>query len=150
VTFWAVTTILVLLQNNVSKTRLHLSPETIAYSAASKQRFGDYTPSPSWDNSLLSCFKTTFRRLSPSWDNSLLSWIQSSEPIVISGHQYRVRVRVTLRLIVSQSVSQYSWCRAHFVDVWPDIASFSRVWIWNLLSCLCGAPSLARGRVCPL
>jgi hypothetical protein len=48
-----------------------------------------------------------------------------------------------------QSVSQ-SWCRAHFVDVWPDIASFSGLWIWNLLSCLCGAPSLTRGRVCPL
>jgi predicted ABC-class ATPase len=50
---------------------------------------------------------------------------------------------------VSQSVSM-SWCRAHFVDVWPDIASFSRVWVWNLLSCLCEAPSPTRGRVCPL
>jgi hypothetical protein len=47
-----------------------------------------------------------------------------------------------------QSVSQ-SWYRAHFMDVWPDIASFSRVWFWNLLSCLCGAPYLTRGRVCP-
>jgi hypothetical protein len=44
-------------------------------------------------------------------------------------------VRVTLRLTVSQQVSM-SWCRAHFVDIWPDIASFSRVWVWNLLSCL--------------
>jgi hypothetical protein len=43
-----------------------------------------------------------------------------------------------------------SWFRAHFVDVWPDIASFSRVWVWNLLTCLCGAPSLTRDRVCPL
>jgi hypothetical protein len=25
-----------------------------------------------------------------------------------------------------------SWCRAHFVDVWPDIASFSRVLSWLL------------------
>jgi hypothetical protein len=33
------------------------------------------------------------------------------------------RVRVTLRLTVSQSVSM-SWCRAQFVDVWPDIDSF--------------------------
>jgi hypothetical protein len=45
-----------------------------------------------------------------------------------------------------QSVS-LSWRRALFVDVWPDIASFS---VWNLLLCLCGAPSLTRGRVCPL
>jgi hypothetical protein len=48
-----------------------------------------------------------------------------------------------------QTVSM-SWCRAHFVDVWPDMASFSRVWVWNLLFCLCGAPSLTRGQVCPL
>jgi hypothetical protein len=40
---------------------------------------------------------------------------------------------------VSQSVSM-SWCRVHFVDVWPDIASFSSVGIWNLLSCLLGRP----------
>jgi hypothetical protein len=24
-----------------------------------------------------------------------------------------------------------SWWRAHFVDVCPDITSFSRVWVWN-------------------
>jgi hypothetical protein len=42
-----------------------------------------------------------------------------------------------------------SWCRVHFVDDWPDIASFSRVWVYNLLSCLGGAPSLTRGWVCP-
>jgi hypothetical protein len=67
----------------------------------------------------------------------------------LTAHQLEpVRVRVTLRLTVSQSVSM-SWCRAHFVDVWPDIASFSRVLVWNLLSCLSGAPSLTRGRVYP-
>jgi hypothetical protein len=46
----------------------------------------------------------------------------------------------------SQSVS-ISWCQAHFVDVWPDIAFSSRVWVLNLLSCLCGAPSLTRRRM---
>jgi hypothetical protein len=33
---------------------------------------------------------------------------------------------------ISQSVSQsvsMSWCRVHFVDVSPDIASFSRAWV---------------------
>jgi uncharacterized membrane protein YkvI len=40
-----------------------------------------------------------------------------------------------------------SWFRSHFVNVRPDIASFSRVWVWNVLSCLCGAPSLTTGRV---
>jgi hypothetical protein len=48
-----------------------------------------------------------------------------------------------------QSVSM-SWCRDHFVDFWPYISSCSRVWVWNLLFCLCGAPFLTRGRVCPL
>jgi hypothetical protein len=45
------------------------------------------------------------------------------------------RVRVTLRPTVSQSVST-SWCRAHFMDVWPDIASSSRGWVWNWFSFL--------------
>jgi hypothetical protein len=48
-------------------------------------------------------------------------------------------VRVTLRLTVSQSVSM-SWCRAHFVDVWPHIASFSRVWVCNCCLISVGLP----------
>jgi hypothetical protein len=31
--------------------------------------------------------------------------------------------------------------QSYFVDVLQDIASFSRVWVWNLLSCLWGALS---------
>jgi hypothetical protein len=58
------------------------------------------------------------------------------------------KFKVTLQLTVTQSASM-SRFRAHFVDVWPDIASFSRVLVWNLLFCLCGAPSLTRGRVWP-
>jgi hypothetical protein len=58
------------------------------------------------------------------------------------------RARVTLRLTVSQSVCL--GFRAHFVDVWQDIVPLSRVWVWNLLSCLCGAPCLTRGRICLL
>jgi hypothetical protein len=61
---------------------------------------------------------------------------------------------MVLQRLLSESL--YGWqsvsissCRPHFADVWPDIASFSRVWVWNLLSCLCGAPSLTKGRVCP-
>jgi hypothetical protein len=46
-----------------------------------------------------------------------------------------------------RSVSMF-WCRSHFVYVWPDTVFFSRVWILNLMSCLCGAPSLTTGRVC--
>jgi hypothetical protein len=68
-----------------------------------------------------------------------------SSRFIMSKYQAKVMLE---SLYGWQSVSM-SWCRAHFVDVWPDIASFSRVWVWNLLSCLCGAPSLTRGRVCP-
>jgi hypothetical protein len=50
-----------------------------------------------------------------------------------------------------QSVSQSDFLGVEpIVDVWPDIASFWSVWVWNVLSWLCGAPSLTRGRVCPL
>jgi hypothetical protein len=73
------------------------------------------------------------------YNSQRLRWKYSYSPTL------RFRVRASLRLTVSHSVSM-SWCRAHFVDVWPDIAS----WVWNLLSCLCGVPSLTRGRVCPL
>jgi hypothetical protein len=46
---------------------------------------------------------------------------------------------------VSQSVSQYVLVSSPLWDLRPDINS-----VWNLLSCLCGAPSLTRGRVCLL
>jgi hypothetical protein len=54
-----------------------------------------------------------------------------------------VRVRVTFRLTVSQSGS--SWCRA-------PTGAHDQIFIpvRKLLSCLYGAPSLTRGRVCHL
>jgi hypothetical protein len=48
-----------------------------------------------------------------------------------------------------QSVSM-SWYRAPLWDLQPDITSCRNVAVWNLRSCFCGAPSLARGRVCNL
>jgi hypothetical protein len=55
-----------------------------------------------------------------------------------------VKVKVTLRLTVSQSVSK-SWCPA------PSGAHDQIfVTVWQLRSCFCGAPSLMRGRVCHL
>jgi hypothetical protein len=57
---------------------------------------------------------------------------------------FKVKVKVTLRLTVSQSVSK-SWCRA------PS-GSHDQIFIivWQLGSCFFGAPSLTRGRVCLL
>jgi hypothetical protein len=49
----------------------------------------------------------------------------------------------------SQSVSQ-SWYRVPLRDLWPDIISCRNVAVWNLRSCIYGAPSLTRGRVCNL
>jgi hypothetical protein len=35
-------------------------------------------------------------------------------------------------------------------DLWPDITFCPKVFVWKLLSCLCGAPSMTRSRVCYL
>jgi hypothetical protein len=43
-----------------------------------------------------------------------------------------------------------SQCRAPLWDLRPDIASCQNIAIWNLQSCIYGAPSLTRGRVCNL
>jgi hypothetical protein len=53
-----------------------------------------------------------------------------------------VKVKVTLRLTIGQSVSK-SWCRAPF-------RAHDQIFItvWQLRSCFCGAPSVTRGRVC--
>jgi hypothetical protein len=50
---------------------------------------------------------------------------------------------VTLRL----TVISMSWYRAPLWDLRPDITSCRNVAVWNLWSCICGAPSLTRGRV---
>jgi hypothetical protein len=56
----------------------------------------------------------------------------------------KVKVKVTLRLTVGQSVSK-SWCRA------PSGVHDQRfITVWQLRFCVCGAPSLTRGRVCLL
>jgi hypothetical protein len=48
------------------------------------------------------------------------------------------------------SVSQYVKVSSPLRDLWPDITFCPKVVFWKLLSCLCGAPSLTRGRVCHL
>jgi hypothetical protein len=60
--------------------------------------------------------------------------------------------------IMSKLKSRYNWRSvSHYVkvssplwDLWPDITFCPKVVFWNLLFCLCGAPSLTRGRVCHL
>jgi hypothetical protein len=56
----------------------------------------------------------------------------------------QVKVKVTLRLMVSQSVSK-SWCRAPSGA--HDQIFFT---VWHLRSCFCGDPLLTRGRICLL
>jgi hypothetical protein len=43
-----------------------------------------------------------------------------------------------------------SWYRVPLWDLWPDIISWRNVAVCNLRSCICGVPSLTRGRVCNL
>jgi hypothetical protein len=59
-------------------------------------------------------------------------------------HYVKVKVKVTLRLTVSQSVSK-SWCRAPF-----GAHDLILITVWQLRSSFCGVPSLTRGRVCLL
>jgi hypothetical protein len=61
-----------------------------------------------------------------------------------------VEVKVTLRLTVSQPISQYVLVSSPLWDLWPDITFYPKVIVWKLLSCLRGTPSLTRGRVCHL
>jgi hypothetical protein len=49
----------------------------------------------------------------------------------------------------SRSV-RMSWYWTPLWDLRPDITSCRNVALWNLRSCLCGAPSLTRGQVCNL
>jgi hypothetical protein len=46
-----------------------------------------------------------------------------------------------------QSVSMF-WYRSPLWDLRPDIIFCQNVAVWNLRSCIYGAPSLTRGRVC--
>jgi hypothetical protein len=49
-----------------------------------------------------------------------------------------------------RSVSQYVLVSSPLWDLWPDITSYLKDSGLKLLSCLYGAPSLTRGRVCSL
>jgi hypothetical protein len=50
----------------------------------------------------------------------------------------------------AQSVSQYVKVSSPISDLRPDVTFCPKVVFWKLLSRLCGAPSLMRGRVCSL
>jgi hypothetical protein len=73
----------------------------------------------------------------------------SDERPGLSIVRVRDRVRVTLRQSVGQAVGM-SWHRAHFVDVWPDNASFSTVCVWIMyfmldnINIICWAENGAR------
>jgi hypothetical protein len=97
-----------------------------------------------------------------SWNTVILTTLSSRPALVTismpsSRHWGIFSARVRLPSLTLESGPLYGWqsvstlcCRAHFVDVWPDIAPFSRVRVCNFLSCLCGVSSLRRGLVCPL
>jgi hypothetical protein len=82
-----------------------------------------------------------------SWTvNCLLNSLTDRQ---IMGHlqrnwTFKIKLKVTLGLTVSQSVSK-SWCRA------PS-GAYDQIFItaWQLWSCFSGVPSLTRGRVCLL
>jgi hypothetical protein len=85
-------------------------------------------------------------------------------PVQSQSQLWKSKAKVTFRLTASQSeclgvevevtlqltVSQYVKVSSPLWDSWPNITFCPKVVFWNLLSCLCGAPSLTRGRVCHL
>jgi hypothetical protein len=70
-----------------------------------------------------------------------LQWRYSNSPP--HGLTHSSEAEVTLRLTVSQTVSQYVLASSPLWDLRPDINS-----VWILLASLCWALSLTRGRVC--
>jgi hypothetical protein len=85
---------------------------------------------------------TNHCRTQSSYSDWTLYGIYSDFPL-----NCQLKDKITLRLMISQSVSQVSksWCRA------PSGAHDQIfITVWQLQSWFCGAPSLMRGRVCLL
>jgi hypothetical protein len=61
--------------------------------------------------------------------------------------EVEVMLELTVGRSVGRSVSQYVKVSSPLWDLWPDITFCPMVVFWKFLSCLCGAPSLTRGRV---
>jgi hypothetical protein len=81
--------------------------------------------------------------------------IKGTAPPPTHTHKmYLVTAYEILFLLLWQSKSRYDWLSiSQYVevssplwDLWPDITFCPQV-VWKLLSCLCRAPSLTRGRV---
>jgi hypothetical protein len=75
---------------------------------------------------------------------------RSGRSVKLTTLHLLVEVEAALQLTVRRSVSQYVKVSSPIWDLWPDITFCPKVVLWKLLSCLYGAPSLTRGRVCHL
>jgi hypothetical protein len=71
-------------------------------------------------------------------------------PPALRFSYFKVKIKVTLRLAVSQSVSQYVLVSSPLLDLWADTTFFPSVAVSKFLCCLWGVLSLTRGRVCRL
>jgi hypothetical protein len=105
---------------------------------------GCQAPSGAHDQIFLRvCWCGVAKVLRDSWPCFTVADLRLPQPVVRVRVRVRVRIRirVTLRLTVSQSGP--SWCRS------PS-GAHDQIFIpvRKLLSCLYGAPSLTRGRVC--
>jgi ribosomal protein L24E len=68
----------------------------------------------------------------------------------VSVQSIRLRSRSRSYFTTDSQSDSMSWYRAPLWDLWPDIISCRNVAVWNLRSCICGAPSLTRRLVCNL
>jgi hypothetical protein len=87
---------------------------------------------------ICNCMMGMFLSRSPIWQYSVLQAL----------HFWELRTARSSKLLYDWWSASMSWYRAPLWDSRPDITSCRNVAVCNLRSCLCGAPSLTRGRLC--
>jgi hypothetical protein len=85
-------------------------------------------------------------------------WVPFSSPPTANSDRVKVFQHDSTRASKPKSKSRYDWrsvsqhakVSCPLLDLWPDTIFCPNFFVWKLLSCLCGVPSLTRGRVCHL
>jgi hypothetical protein len=76
---------------------------------------------------------------------TLLKWQSTLEDLAWCWRSELVRVVLLTEVSSSQSHCQYVLVSSPLCGCLTKCCFLSSVWVWNVLSCLCGEPSLTRG-----
>jgi hypothetical protein len=121
----------------IKATKRNIPPDLARFASCHKNKHTPHRYSTSRGSSV--CTGTRLQS-SPAGSYCLLHSVQSP---VGTFHMSMSKSKLLYELTVSQSV--LSWCRSHSGTCNQILLPVGR-----LLSCLCGTPSLTRGRVCSL